>query len=98
MGTINQSLTTAGLMQPREPQTTRGTTIDGIARRVETPVDPTDLRTAPAANDAVAPPLDVAPSLDKGAQDAFALGYVPLPETLVTQIKRYWASNLKAGS
>jgi phosphate transport system substrate-binding protein len=37
-------------------------------------------------------------SLDKGAQDAFALGYVPLPETLVTQIKRYWASNLKAGS
>jgi phosphate transport system substrate-binding protein len=37
-------------------------------------------------------------SLDKGAPDASALGYVPLPETLVTQIKRYWASNLKAGS
>jgi phosphate transport system substrate-binding protein len=37
-------------------------------------------------------------SLDKGAQDASALGYVPLPETLVTQIKRYWASNLKTGS
>ena len=37
-------------------------------------------------------------SLDKGAQDAAALGYVPLPETLVTQIKRYWVSNLKTGS
>jgi phosphate transport system substrate-binding protein len=37
-------------------------------------------------------------SLDKGAQDASALGYVPLPETLVTQVKRYWASNLKTGS
>jgi phosphate transport system substrate-binding protein len=37
-------------------------------------------------------------SLDKGAQDASDLGYVPLPETLVTQIKRYWASNLNTGS
>ena len=37
-------------------------------------------------------------SLDKGAKDASDLGYVPLPETLVTQIKRYWASNLNTGS
>jgi phosphate transport system substrate-binding protein len=37
-------------------------------------------------------------SLEKGAKDAADLGYVPLPETLVAQVKRYWASNLKAGS
>jgi phosphate transport system substrate-binding protein len=37
-------------------------------------------------------------SLDKGAKDAAELGYVPLPDALVTQVKAYWAKNLKAGT
>ena len=37
-------------------------------------------------------------SLDKGAKDAADLGYVPLPQTLVLQIKDYWAKNLKPGT
>jgi len=37
-------------------------------------------------------------SLDRGAKDATELGYVPLPDGLIAQIKRYWAANLKAGS
>lgn len=31
-------------------------------------------------------------SLDTGARDAAALGYVPLPPTLVKQVKDYWAT------
>jgi phosphate transport system substrate-binding protein len=37
-------------------------------------------------------------SLDKGAKDAMELGYVPLPEALVAQVKDYWTRNLKPGS
>ena len=37
-------------------------------------------------------------SLEKGAKDAADLGYVPLPQPLVKQVKDYWAKNLKAGS
>lgn len=37
-------------------------------------------------------------ALDKRAQDATELGYVPLPQSLITQIKDYWAKNLKAGT
>jgi phosphate transport system substrate-binding protein len=36
-------------------------------------------------------------SLDKGAKDASDLGYIPLPAELVTQIKQYWSSGLRAG-
>jgi phosphate transport system substrate-binding protein len=35
-------------------------------------------------------------SLDKGAKDASDLGYIPLPPDLITLIKQYWASNLRA--
>ena len=34
---------------------------------------------------------------DKGAQDAAALGYVPLPLELVDQIKGYWRRSFAAG-
>jgi phosphate transport system substrate-binding protein len=37
-------------------------------------------------------------SLDKGAADASGLGYVPLPEPLVRQVKAYWAQNFKPAS
>lgn len=37
-------------------------------------------------------------SFEGGAADASALGYVPLPETLVKQVKDYWATSAKAGS
>jgi phosphate transport system substrate-binding protein len=40
-------------------------------------------------------------SLEKGVKEAADLGYVPLPHTLVTQIKDYWAKTLtstKTGS
>jgi phosphate transport system substrate-binding protein len=37
-------------------------------------------------------------SLDKGAKDAADLGYVPLPATLVKQVKEYWVSDFKTGS
>lgn len=37
-------------------------------------------------------------ALDKGAGDAAQLGYVPLPESLVKQVKAYWVQNYKAGS
>jgi phosphate transport system substrate-binding protein len=37
-------------------------------------------------------------SFESGATDATALGYVPLPETLVKQVKDYWATSMKAGS
>ncbi|TCR62621.1 phosphate ABC transporter substrate-binding protein PstS [Bosea sp. BK604] len=37
-------------------------------------------------------------SFEGGAADATALGYVPLPESLVKQVKDYWASSMKAGS
>ena len=36
-------------------------------------------------------------SLDTGAQDASALGYVPLPDALVKQIKDYWATTFGGG-
>ena len=36
-------------------------------------------------------------SLEKGAKDAAELGYVPLPQALVAQVKSYWAASLKAG-
>ena len=36
-------------------------------------------------------------ALDKGAKDAAELGYVPLPQALVAQVKSYWSTNLKAG-
>ena len=34
-------------------------------------------------------------SFDKGARDAANLGYVPLPQALVAQIKEYWARTLQ---
>ena len=34
-------------------------------------------------------------SLDKGAKDATDLGYVPLPQALVAQVKHYWTRSLK---
>lgn len=37
-------------------------------------------------------------SLETGGTDATALGYVPLPEALVKQVKDYWAANLKPAS
>jgi phosphate transport system substrate-binding protein len=37
-------------------------------------------------------------SLEQGAKDAADLGYVPLPESLVKQIKEYWVQNFKAGA
>lgn len=36
--------------------------------------------------------------LDKGAADAAQLGYVPLPDSLVKQVKAHWRANYKAGS
>ena len=36
-------------------------------------------------------------SLEKGAKDASDLGYVPLPDALVKQVKEYWVKNFKAG-
>lgn len=37
-------------------------------------------------------------SLEKGAKDATRLGYVPLPESLVRQIKGYWSKAFKVES
>ncbi len=37
-------------------------------------------------------------ALDKGAIDAVALGYVPLPASLVQLVKGYWGRTLKFGS
>ena len=37
-------------------------------------------------------------SLDKGAADASALGYVPLPEPLTKQVKAYWTQNFKSAA
>ncbi|AMJ59889.1 phosphate ABC transporter substrate-binding protein PstS [Bosea sp. PAMC 26642] len=37
-------------------------------------------------------------SLETGGADATALGYVPLPDALVKQVKDYWAANLKPAS
>lgn len=37
-------------------------------------------------------------ALERGAADAAALGYVPLPEPLVAQVKNYWLSKFKFGS
>ena len=34
-------------------------------------------------------------SLDKGGKYAAELGYVPLPDALVKQIKAYWSGNFK---
>ena len=34
-------------------------------------------------------------ALDKGAEQAKKLDYVPLPAALVAQIKAYWGQNLK---
>ena len=34
----------------------------------------------------------------KGAKDAVALGYVPLPAALVKQVKDYWAKTFKTGA
>jgi phosphate transport system substrate-binding protein len=36
-------------------------------------------------------------ALDKGAGDAATLGYVPLPDALVRQVKGYWLRTLKFG-
>ena len=36
-------------------------------------------------------------SLEKGGNDAIALGYVPLPAELVKQVKEYWQKNFGAG-
>jgi phosphate transport system substrate-binding protein len=36
-------------------------------------------------------------ALDKGGKDAAELGYTPLPDALVAQIKTYWAKSLGAG-
>lgn len=37
-------------------------------------------------------------ALDKGGTEASALGYVPLPDSLVKQVKGYWQRSLKFGS
>lgn len=37
-------------------------------------------------------------AFESGSASATALGYVPLPETLVKQVKEYWAASMKAGS
>ena len=37
-------------------------------------------------------------SLERGAKDAAQLGYVALPDRLVTQVKSYWAKHFKAGT
>jgi phosphate transport system substrate-binding protein len=37
-------------------------------------------------------------SLDKGAEEAAALGYVPLPPAVVSQVKDYWKRSFKQGS
>jgi phosphate transport system substrate-binding protein len=37
-------------------------------------------------------------ALEKGAADAEALGYVPLPEALVSQVKAYWRTTFDFGS
>jgi phosphate transport system substrate-binding protein len=37
-------------------------------------------------------------SLDRGSEQARELGYVPLPPGLVTQVKSYWAKNLRPGT
>jgi phosphate transport system substrate-binding protein len=34
-------------------------------------------------------------SVDKGAKDAADIGYVPLPQGLVSRVKVYWAKTLK---
>jgi phosphate transport system substrate-binding protein len=36
-------------------------------------------------------------SLETGARDASALGYVPLPDALVKQVKDYWAATFERG-
>jgi phosphate transport system substrate-binding protein len=36
-------------------------------------------------------------SFDQGARDAAGLGYVPLPQALVDQVKDYWAKTLQKG-
>lgn len=36
-------------------------------------------------------------SLEKGAKDAAQLGYVPLPEPLVRQVKNYWLETFRSG-
>ena len=37
-------------------------------------------------------------ALDHGAKDAAGLGYVPLPEALVKQVKDYWARTFQTGA
>jgi phosphate transport system substrate-binding protein len=37
-------------------------------------------------------------ALEKGSKEASALGYVPLPPALVTQVGEYWAKSFKTGS
>jgi phosphate transport system substrate-binding protein len=37
-------------------------------------------------------------SLDAGDDDVIALGYIPVPQRVVDQIKSYWASQIKSGS
>ena len=37
-------------------------------------------------------------ALEHGAKDASALGYVPLPEALVKQVRDYWAKAFKIGA
>jgi phosphate transport system substrate-binding protein len=36
--------------------------------------------------------------LERGGADATALGYVPLPEALVSQVKKYWTDKFKFSS
>ena len=58
MDTINQSLTTAGLMQPSASPSGRPVIVDGTASEVDSPVAIRNMRFAPAANDLVGPSLD----------------------------------------
>jgi phosphate transport system substrate-binding protein len=37
-------------------------------------------------------------SLEKGSRTAAQLGYVPLPEPLIQQVKRYWTRTFKTGT
>lgn len=37
-------------------------------------------------------------SLDRGAKSAAQLGYVPLPDPLVKQIKSYWSKTFRPGT
>ncbi len=46
----------------------------------------------------VAPTLTRDGALEKGGREAASLGYVPLPASLVGQVKDYWSKSFRAGS